>query len=120
MKRIFSLMVVILFFNFVYAQPLPQILKTEEEIEKEKTLRRRLEEPEKFYIKKIIFEGADSLTLKDLEQIKSFFEKRWLTKEDIDKIIANLKEIYLAKNLALPSQIQYKIKKRQLIISIKE
>ncbi|MCM8800305.1 MAG: hypothetical protein NC900_06270 [Candidatus Omnitrophica bacterium] len=124
MKRLFYL--IILFFNLVslsFAQTPPissQILKTEEDIQKEKILRKKLESEEKFYIKKITFEGIVSIEPKDLEEVKSLFEKRWLTKEEINKIFDALRDIYLAKNLNLPSDIQYTIKKRHLIIKVKE
>lgn len=126
MRRLFYFFIIALFFNlefFSFAQsqsPSSEIIKTEEEIQKEKFLRKKLQAQEKFYIKKIIFEGINLIELESLEEIKSSFENRWLTKDDIDKILDILKEIYLKKNFNFPLEIEYKIKKRNLIIIVKE
>ncbi len=98
-----------------------QIQQSQQLIQKEEDLRRKIQEPRKFYIKKIIIQGVSLITKESLRQIISPFEKHWLNKEDIQLLIESLSQAYLEKNAPLqPAQISYEIKGKSLLIKIKE
>ena len=121
MKKITILFFCLSFVNICFAQDVPvsQIERTQEVLEKEEALREKLNQQEKVFINKIIVEGA---LLLDEEQVKEIilpFQKRWLTKDDINQIINSLKQLYSQKTKQTP-EITYQIKKHNLTINIKE
>ena len=121
MKKITILFFCLSFVNICFAQDVPvsQIERTQEVLEKEEALREKLNQQEKVFINKIIVEGA---LLLDEEQVKEIilpFQKRWLTKDDINQIIDSLKQLYSQQTKQIP-EITYQIKKRSLKITIKE
>lgn len=123
MKKIIilTLFLTLGFYTFSFAQTLPsQIERSQEILEKEKALREKLKE-EKIFIKKIIVEGVTLLGEDELKEIISLFQKRWLTKEEIQQILGLIEQAYKQKGFKEESiKILYQIKKKQLIIKIEE
>jgi hemolysin activation/secretion protein len=98
-----------------------QIQRAQEILEKERALSQKLEEPQKIYIKKIMVEGASLLSPEEIREIISSFQKRWLTKEDIQQIMESFRQAYQRRGYAKqPAKISYRIEKRNLIIVIEE
>ncbi len=98
-----------------------QALRTEEILGKERALRQELQKPEKFYIKEIIVRGPECLSGQKLEAIILPFKRHWLTKDNIEQLVASLRQAYAEKNcVAGSSEISYQIKKRNLIITVKQ
>ncbi|MCK9603872.1 MAG: hypothetical protein M0R66_05905 [Candidatus Omnitrophica bacterium] len=97
------------------AAPLGQVERSEELLNKDEALRKKIEEPEKVFIEEIILTG---FTLSD-DQIKEMispYQKRWLTKNNIQDIIDLLREACQQKSGQAP-EISFEVKGRQLIIS---
>lgn len=118
---IFMLLFVFGFFNFSFAQTnASQMQRAQELLEKEEILREQLAKPEKFYIKKIIVQGSRVLLEEEIEFIVSPFQKHWLTKQDIQQLLNTIKQAYKQKGAGQPADISYQIKKKELIIAIKE
>lgn len=125
---IISALLSLLFLNgsgsFCFAQlqpPTGQIERSNELIEKEEALRKKLETPEKVYIEDILLEGAVALTKDQIKEITLPYQKRWLTKADIQQLIELVKEAYRQKGYAEKStKISYKVKKKNLVIRVKE
>jgi len=98
-----------------------QILRSQEILEKEKALRERLQEEEKVFIKKIKIEGVTLLTESQIRQIISPFQKRWLTKTQIQQILELIKEAYRKNSYQnQPKGISYQIKGKELSIKVEE
>lgn len=101
--------------------PLSQIERSQELIDKEEALRKRIYAPEKIYIEEISVEGAGLLSQKEIKDLVLPYEKKWLTKDDISQIINELNELYRNKGLTGQlSDISYQIKDKRLIIEVKE
>jgi len=98
-----------------------QMQRAQDMLEKERALSQKLEEPQKIYIKKIMVEGALLLSADEVKRIVSAFEKRWLTKLDIERILEALKQSYKDKGYTgEPLKISYQIKQKSLIIRVEE
>lgn len=109
--------------NFCFAQATPsQIERMEEVLREQEALRKKIEEPEKIYIKKIIIEGVTLLSESEIKDIIAPFQKRWLTKEDIREILELIKQVYKEKGYSEELiKISYRvIKNRQLKIKVEE
>ena len=123
MKLITLLLLLIFFIRHPgFAQTsVSQMQRAQDMLEKERTLSQKLEEPQKIYIKKIIVEGALLLSADEVKRIVSAFEKHWLTKLDIERILEALKQAYKDKGyIGEPLKISYQIKQRSLIIRVEE
>ncbi|MCM8765824.1 MAG: hypothetical protein NC920_03155 [Candidatus Omnitrophica bacterium] len=120
MRKVFYSFVPLIFiFSLsLSAQTTGEIQRSEELLEKEKTLRGKLERKERVFIKKIVVEGTEAFSEEEIKEIVSPFEKKWLDKEEIEGILDLFKEAYKKKNLS--PQFSYQIKKHQLKILIKE
>ncbi len=101
--------------------PAGTIMKSQEIIEKEKTLREKLDKNEKMYLKKAIVTGA---TLIDKEKIKETlkpFKNHWISKNDIQLILDSISSIYKDKGYSDKiEEISYRINKSTLTIKVKE
>ena len=98
-----------------------QILKSEEILQKEEALRKKLKEQEKVYIKKIIVEGTSLLTDEEIKAVISPFQKHWLTKEDIQQILSLLRQVYAQKGYIGESvRVSYQVERKQLKIKVEE
>ena len=117
-----SLICAFIILNSSFAQTsASQIQQAQEALDKESALRQKLQQPQKFYIKKIIVQGASLLTEEKLKQIISPLERHWLNIQDIQLIIETVRQAYTEKNHPLgPAQISHEIKGRFLIIKVAE
>jgi hemolysin activation/secretion protein len=106
MKKFTIVFSVLLFFSFIvsvsgFAGIAPSVsqkaLRSEEILRKEETLRKRIEEPPKSYVKKIVIEGSSILSEEEIAKISQRFEKRWLTKQEIQQVLDLIKEVYKEK-----------------------
>jgi len=123
MKLITLLLLLIFFIQYPgFAQTsVSQMQRAQDMLEKERALSQKLEEPQKIYIKKIIVEGALLLSADEVKRIVSAFEKHWLTKLDIERILEALKQAYKDKGyIGEPLKISYQIKQKSLIIRVEE
>jgi len=123
MKLITLLLLLIFFIRHPgFAQTsVSQMQRAQDMLEKERALSQKLEEPQKIYIKKIIVEGALLLSADEVKRIVSAFERHWLTKLDIERILEALKQAYKDKGYTgQPAKISYRIEKKNLILVIEE
>ena len=123
MKLITLLLLLIFFIQYPgFAQTsVSQMQRAQDMLEKERALSQKLEEPQKIYIKKIIVEGALLLSADEVKKIVSAFERHWLTKLDIERILEALKQAYKDKGYTgEPLKISYQIKQKSLIIRVEE
>jgi len=123
MKLITLLLLLIFFIRHPgFAQTsVSQMQRAQDMLEKERALSQKLEEPQKIYIKKIIVEGALLLSADEVKRIVSAFERHWLTKLDIERILEALKQAYKDKGYTgEPLKISYQIKQKSLIIRVEE
>ncbi len=125
------ILLIILFFIFLgvatgsncFAEPASasQIQRSQELLEMEKALREQIEKGEKILIKKIVVQGVTLLTKDRVREIISPLENHWLTRDEIQTVLDLLKEAYKQKGYPnQPAKISYQIKKRSLIIEVKE
>lgn len=110
------------FYSLCFSQSaISEIGRTEEIIEEEKALRKRLEEGRKVFIKKIIVEGVSLLSQEQIEQIMLPFQKHWLSKEEIQQIVDLIVQAYRQEgHRKQPAKIFYEIKKKSLEIQVEE
>ncbi len=123
-RTVFLLILLIGIGTACFAQvqtPLSQIERSQELIDKEQILRKKIDAPEKFYIEEIILEGAGLLSQKEIKDLVLPYEKKWLTKDDISQIMNAFKDLYRRKGLAEQlSDISCQVKDKRLIIEVKE
>lgn len=97
-KLIFLLFFIFANFNGALAQPtIGQIEKTQQDLEKEQTLRREVEKGRKVYIKKIIVKGVTFLSEDEIKKIIQPFKNHWLTQSEINLILDSLVNAYQKK-----------------------
>lgn len=124
MKRviIWGLFFGLFFFNFCFAQTsASQMQRAEELIEKEEALRKELKEPKKVFVKNIIVEGVTLLSEDEIKEITAPFIKHWLNAENFEQIKELIKQSYQEKGYTnKPAEISHRIKKKSLIIEVKE
>ena len=126
-KEIFALFVILFFLCSVigvrqasFAQTsASQIERTQEDLEKDRMLRENIEKGQKVFIKEIIVKGITLLTEEQIKEIILPFQKHWLSKDDIQRIIDSLQQSYQQKSQAIPI-ISYQVKGRKLIIDVEE
>ena len=98
-----------------------QIQRSQEVLQNDKTLRNRIEEEEKVFIKNILVEGANSISEDRIKEITRPFQKRWLTKKDILQVLDSIKQAYLQEGYAgQPADISYAVKGKVLKIRVEE
>lgn len=71
--------------------PTAQIQRSQEMVEKERLLREEIKKNEKVLIKKIIVQGSP-LSKDRIEEIIDPFKNHWLSKEDIDSLVASIRD----------------------------
>lgn len=118
--RVLFLIVSLLSVQFAcYGEPISgsDILRNQELIKQDQELREKAIET-KVYIKKIVVTGATLLSQDEIKEITSLFEKKWLTKFDIQTMEDLIKQAYSKKGVP-PEQIQlsFEVKKGVLTIS---
>ena len=109
-------------FNLCFSQTsTSEIQRAQEMLEKEEALRKKLEVPEKAFVKKIVIEGVTLLSDEEITEITSPFIKRWLTEEDFQQIEELIIQAYEEKGfIEQPAEISHQIKKKSLIIKVVE
>lgn len=122
MRGVLCGIVLLLSFNFCLAQDIPgKIQRTEEVISKEEGLRKKVEEPRKFYICQIMVEGATLLSEDIIKQIILPFKKAWLTEAEIQQILGLFKQAYQQQGHSRRlKEITYEIKARCLKVKVSE
>jgi hemolysin activation/secretion protein len=78
-----------------------EVLRQQELLEEESTLRQKINSPEKVFIEKISVSGAELLGESQIHEITLAFEGHWLAKEDIQQIINALTQAYKKKGIDL-------------------
>jgi len=108
------------------AKAIPQttaakIQRAEELTSQEIRLRKKLEQEGKIFIKHIVVKGANLISSDSINQIISAFQKHWLTPNDIQQIIEQIKQAYQQSGLqGQPAKIEYQLKRNNLKILIQE
>jgi hemolysin activation/secretion protein len=98
-----------------------QIERSRELLEKEKSLRNELEKNNKVFIKKITLKGATALSKDQIREIILPFQRRWLSRQDIQQILDLIARAYQrAGYTGKPPQASFQLKKNNLEIQIKE
>lgn len=92
-----------------------QVLRSQEILQEQEELLKRLEQKEQFFIKKIIVKGAQAIGKKELKTLLAGFKQKWLTRKDIDQLIKSIEGLYRKLNKPVP-EITYSIKKHTLIL----
>jgi hypothetical protein len=97
-----------------------QAERSQELLEKERTLRKRIEEEKKVFISKIVVLGVNEVNLKELRGVVLPYEKHWFFQKDIQQICELLREAYQksAEGKEGKFKISYEIVKNKLIFSI--
>jgi len=97
------------------------ITRTNEMIEKDRSLRENITKDEKMLLKKVILTG---ITLVDKERIREVlkpFRNHWISKSDIQLIIDSVLAIYKDQGYgARISSISYRVNRAVLYITIEE
>lgn len=98
-----------------------ELLKSQEALEKEQGLRKRIEGREKTFIKKIIAEGVTLIPQEKIKEITAPFEKKWLGSDDIRQIVSLIQGAYQDKGYPVPEdKISHQIRRSRLIIKVTE
>ena len=124
-KILNSFCAILLLFSFVIQDaciaqnaPTAQIGRSQELIEKDRALRERIARDEKFFIKKIIVKGS-GLSEEKIEEITAPFKNHWLSREDIDSLLAIIKNACIENGYQEDSfKIVYRVSKATLNIEI--
>ena len=98
-----------------------KIQRTQDMLEQEKMLRKKLEELQKIYIKEIAIRGVTLLNDDEINEIISPFVKHWLTQEDLQQIDELFMQAYEKKGYTqAPPEITYIFEDVKLIITVTE
>jgi hemolysin activation/secretion protein len=105
-----------------YGEPVTgsEVLRSQELIREDQSLRDKALEY-KVFIKKIVVTGADLLSPDEIEEITLPFEKKWLSKGDIQALEGLIKQEYINKGIAEEEiKLSSKIEKHVLEVKIEE
>lgn len=98
------------------------IERSQEILQQDNVLRQKIEQKERFFVKKIILKGASKLSEEEINNIIVSSQGGLMTKKDIQQIIDSLKSAYEKKGIN-PDRIKitYKLKKSGILeIDLKE
>ncbi|MCX5693220.1 MAG: nicotinate-nucleotide adenylyltransferase [Candidatus Omnitrophica bacterium] len=120
-----GLLFILLGNGLIYAgqdnSPAGTIIKSQEMIEREKTLREKLDKNEKMHLKKAIVTGVTLIDKEKIKEIIDPFKNHWISKNDIQLILDSITAAYKEKGYADKlGRISYKIRKTTLNIIITE
>jgi len=88
------------------------IERSQEILQEDKTLRQKIEQEEKFFVKTIIVKGVVKLSKEEIGGIILPFQGQWLTKKNIQQLIDSLTTAYAKKGIETNRiAISYKLKK---------
>jgi len=92
------------------------IERSQEILKEDKTLRQRIEENEKFFIKKVTLKGISKISEEEVQEIIVPFQGQWMTKDDIQQLIDLVKSAYAKKGVKTDKlNVNYEIKERNLL-----
>ena len=98
-----------------------ELSRTNEILDKEVGLRKRIEQSKKAFIKAIEVEGVSLLSAGQLEDMIAPYRKKWLTEEQIGHLLGQISDIYQEISPPRsPVKITYQIKKSTLLITVEE
>lgn len=106
MKKITIMVSILLLFSFIFSvsgfagisiSQTSQALRSEEILQKDQALMKQIEQPIKSYIKKLIIQGASLLNEEEIAKISQRYEKKWLSKQEIQQVMDLIKEVYKEK-----------------------
>lgn len=101
--------------------PTAQIERSQQILDKDLALRDRIEQGDKVFIAKIIVKGVTLLTQDEVKEIIKPFQKRWLSKEDIQQIVDDFTQEYYQRGYFTQfKDITYQIKGKTLEIRIED
>lgn len=102
-----------------YTATAEQVQHSQELIDKETLMLERIQQGDKFFIKKIVISGFTLINKTELKDIFLTFQGHWLTKDDLQRISDEITQIYLKKGYnAQPKDISFHIKGKVLEIAI--
>lgn len=122
-KIIIAVFVLLSFYRLGFAEnpSVSQIQRTQEILEKEGALEKKIGKEEKVFIRKTTVKGAKLLTEEEIRQIVLPYQKRWFYKNEIEAIPDALKKAYQKKGLKnQPARISFRIKRNYLQINVDE
>lgn len=92
------------------------IERSREILKEDKILRQRIEENEKFFIKKVTLKGISKISEEEVQEIIVPFQGQWMTKDDIQQLIDLVKSAYAKKGVKTDKlNVNYEIKERNLL-----
>ncbi|MEK6732337.1 MAG: POTRA domain-containing protein [Candidatus Omnitrophota bacterium] len=110
--------------NFAYSSQdtsASAITKSQDMIQKEESLRGKLDKNEKMYLKKVVVTGVTLIDREKIEEILQPFKNHWISKNDIQLILDSITTTYKEKgSYDKIEDISYKINKSALHIMVKE
>ncbi len=108
-------------FHCLSAVTVGEIEKSQQDIDKELSLRKKLEQGERYFITKIIIKGAFLIPEERIKEITQPYESHWLIQDDIQLIMNLIEEEYRKFGFsARISGISYKIERDSLTFEINE
>lgn len=120
-----TIFIFILFFTFncSFARDITpvQIERSQEILQQEEALRRKIEQPQKVFIKEIILPQGCLIPKDELEQINRRFAGQWLSSKEIQELLDILAKAYQkAYRGSKPPRAACIIEEGKLIINFKE
>lgn len=104
--------ILVLFPLLLGAQSASTIERSQEILQEDKVLRQKIEQEEKFFVKKIICKGCLRLSEEEIKEIIATSQAQWMTKENIQQIIDSLKSAYEKKGIKADQvKVAYELKK---------
>jgi len=97
-----------------------QIERSQEIIRGEEELMHKINREEKAYIEKIVIKGATKLSDDEINGIILPYQKKHLSKEDIQQVIELIKQKYEVKGIICVLKSDYQIEESVLTINIEE
>lgn len=117
------ILILLLTFSCSFAQNITpdQIERSQEMLKEEEALRKRIEQPQKIFIKEIVLPQRCLITTEELKQVNLRFAGKWLSSMEIQELLDILTQAY---QKAYPNnkspQITYDIDKGRLMVKFGE
>jgi len=97
-----------------------QVQRSQEMIQKEEQLQKKIDKPIKRFIKQILISGAKLLTEEQLNNAVSAFQNHWLGNDELDQISDSIKALYQQSGFNQFISIYFEFSDSVLNINIKE
>ncbi|MFH1396948.1 MAG: POTRA domain-containing protein [Candidatus Omnitrophota bacterium] len=105
-------------FHRLSAVTVGEIEKSQQDIDKELSLRRKIEQPEKVFVKKIVLPQGCLIPKDEFERINRRFAGHWLTAQEIQELLDALTQAYIRVYPgSKPPNTAYVIEKGKLVIN---